>query len=332
MKTDTIFEHIPLVSVAMTTYNGEKYLKEQIDSILNQSYKNIELVICDDCSKDGTWRILQEYATMDNRIKIVQNSSNLGFIRNFEQAISLCTGDFIALSDQDDIWEPWKLEESLQAIESYDLVCTNSLLVDENNNSLEYTLKDTLECYSISENQDLLFKHLCFHNFAQGSTMLARAQFLKSIKIPVETTYRIFHDHWYALNATVLGNGLMYIDKPSIRYRQHQAQVTVKKEKKEFLRLLTTVHSKSQNDDLIKNCNASIDLCKNILKLPLIENKRKFVLEVKKYFECMKNKNWYTFCFFVKYHDAIYLDNHAFRKTLRIAKRFLGLLIHKIEG
>ena len=61
MKMDTIFEHIPLISVAMTTYNGEKYLKEQIDSILNQSYKNIELVICDDCSKDGTWSILQEY-------------------------------------------------------------------------------------------------------------------------------------------------------------------------------------------------------------------------------------------------------------------------------
>ena len=161
-------------------------------------------------------------------------------------------------------------------------MCTNSLLVDENNSSLRYTLKDTLTCYSISENQDLLFKHLCFHNFAQGSTMLARAQFLKTIKIPVETNYRIFHDHWYAINATVLGNGLMYIDKPSIRYRQHQAQVTVKKEKK--------------------------------------------------YFECMKNKNWYTFCFFVKYHDVIYLDNHIFRKILRIAKRFLGLIRHKIGG
>lgn len=240
MKTDTIFEHIPLISVAMTTYNGEKYLKEQIDSILNQSYKNIELVICDDCSKDGTWSILQE---------------------------------------------------SIRTIGNYDLVCTNSLLVDENNSSLGYTLKDTLKCYSISENQDLLFKHLCFHNFAQGSTMLARAQFLKAIKIPVETNYRIFHDHWYAINATVLGNGLMYIDKPSIRYRQHQAQVTVKKEKKEFLKLLTTVHSKSQNDDLINNCNASIDLCENILKLPLIENKRKFVLEEKKYFECMKTES-----------------------------------------
>lgn len=57
----------PLVSVAMTTYNGEKCLKEQIDSILNQSYKNIELVICDDCSTDGTWGILQEYAANDKR-------------------------------------------------------------------------------------------------------------------------------------------------------------------------------------------------------------------------------------------------------------------------
>lgn len=321
-----------LVSVAMTTYNGEKYLKEQIDSILNQSYKNIELVICDDCSKDGTWSILQEYAARDDRIKIIQNSSNLGFIRNFEQAISLCTGEFIALSDQDDIWEAWKITESIQSIGNYDLVCTNSLLVDENNCSLGYTLKDTLECYSISENQDLLFKHLCFHNFAQGSTMLARAQFLKSIKIPAETTYRIFHDHWYAINATLLGNGAIYINKPSIRYRQHQEQVTIQKEKKEFKRLLTVIHSTNQNNNLINGCNVSIDLCENILKLPLIENKKMFVLEAKKYFECMKNKNWYTFCFFVKYHDAIYLDKNILRKSLRIIKRFLGLLKYKIIG
>lgn len=320
-----------LVSIAMTTYNGEKYLKEQIDSILNQSYKNIELVICDDCSTDGTWSILQEYALKDKRIKIIQNSSNLGFIRNFEQAISLSTGDFIALSDQDDIWECWKIAKSLEALGNHDLVCTNSLLVDENNISLGYTLKDTLECHSIPDDQDLIYRHLCFHNFVQGSTMLARAQFLKNIKIPEKTSHRIFHDHWYAINATFLGNGVVYINKPSIRYRQHLEQVTVEKKKKEFKSLLFTVHSKSQNENLIEGCNTRIDLCENILKLPLEENKRKFVEEVRKYFDHMKDKDWFTLCFFVKYHDALYLDKNIVRKTLRITKRFLGLIKHKLK-
>lgn len=125
------FEGTPLVSVAMTTYNGEKFLREQIDSILNQTYQNLEIVICDDCFTDGTFGILEEYERRDSRIKLRRNERNLGFIKNFEQAVSLCTGEFIALSDQDDIWEPWKLEESVKNIEGYDLLCTNSLLVDE---------------------------------------------------------------------------------------------------------------------------------------------------------------------------------------------------------
>ena len=76
----------------MATYNGEKYLKEQIDSILDQSIQNFELVICDDCSKDSTWSILEEYAQRDSRIRIYENEKNLGVKHNFEKAISLTRG------------------------------------------------------------------------------------------------------------------------------------------------------------------------------------------------------------------------------------------------
>lgn len=76
----------------MTTYNGEKYLCEQLDSILSQTYKDFELIICDDCSKDKTSEILNKYEQKDSRIKVFINKQTLGFKKNFEKAISLCRG------------------------------------------------------------------------------------------------------------------------------------------------------------------------------------------------------------------------------------------------
>ncbi|MEE0133391.1 MAG: glycosyltransferase family 2 protein [Treponema sp.] len=333
MKTDTIFEHIPLISVAMTTYNGEKYLREQIDSILNQTYQNLEIVICDDCSTDGTFGILEEYGRRDSRIKLRRNERNLGFIKNFEQAVSLCTGDFIALSDQDDIWEPWKLEESVKNIEGYDLLCTNSLLVDEDGESLGYTLKDSLECHSIPNDQEMLFKHLCFHNFVQGATILAPASFLKSVAPVPEKFMGIgLHDYWYALNA-INGNGIVYLDVCSLRYRQHGRQVTVNTKRPHFSQQLVTTLSSDEQANHICWCDKHSVLQDVVLhSFALPPEKSRFIEDTKKYFEHMKDKDWFTFCFFVKYHDAMYLDKNFFRKTLRITKRLLGLMKYKILG
>ena len=107
-----------MISVAMTTYNGEKYLKEQIDSILSQSEKDIELIICDDCSTDNTNKILSDYTEKDKRVHVYKNELNLGYVKNFEKAISLCSGDYIALSDQDDIWLPEHLSVLLKHLKN----------------------------------------------------------------------------------------------------------------------------------------------------------------------------------------------------------------------
>ena len=109
----------------MATYNGEAFIREQMDSILAQSYKNIEVVACDDCSTDGTYEILQEYARKDGRVKCFQNAANLGFKKNFERAITLCSGEFIALSDQDDVWLKEKLEVQLKALKEEEASCGN---------------------------------------------------------------------------------------------------------------------------------------------------------------------------------------------------------------
>src|ERR1700761_5678732 len=93
-----------LVSIALCTYNGEQFIDSQLDSILAQSYPNIEIIAVDDCSTDATWEVLQDYAQKDKRVRACRNEHNLGHTLNFQKAIALATGEYIALCDQDDIW------------------------------------------------------------------------------------------------------------------------------------------------------------------------------------------------------------------------------------
>lgn len=104
----------PLVSIVMCTYNGEMFLRHQIDSILAQTYANIELIVADDASSDNTVTILEEYRRKDPRIKFLMNAVNSGYNKNFERAFSLAQSDYIAISDQDDVWEKNKIETMMK--------------------------------------------------------------------------------------------------------------------------------------------------------------------------------------------------------------------------
>jgi len=104
------------VSIVICTYNGQSYLREQLDSVINQTYPLREIIIQDDGSNDGTWSILQEYAEKDSRIKLFVNEGERGFDPNFYSAMFKATSDYIALCDQDDIWELTKIERQMQSI------------------------------------------------------------------------------------------------------------------------------------------------------------------------------------------------------------------------
>ena len=99
-----------MISIVLATYNGARYIREQIDSVLAQTIQDFELVVCDDGSTDDTVSILRDYALKDKRIHVYVNDHNLGFKKNFENAISKSIGDYVALCDQDDIWLPDHLE------------------------------------------------------------------------------------------------------------------------------------------------------------------------------------------------------------------------------
>lgn len=221
----------------MATYNGAKYIREQIDSILIQTIQDFELVVCDDCSKDNTLLILREYAEKDHRIRVYENDKNLGFKKNFEKAISLCNGEFIALCDQDDIWLPEHLNLlHKNMIDNVQVVCGDALLIDENGKSLNMTLSyiDSMDYVPVN-NLDIARHILLGKGTFQGASMLIRKSLIKyALPIPQETT---FHDVWLSALACFTG-GLSYINQPVLKYRRHNEEITAGKRRLSFMRLL----------------------------------------------------------------------------------------------
>ena len=214
----------PLISIAMAVFNGEKYLRQQIDSILKQTISDFELIICDDCSTDGTWNLLKRFSESDDRIRIIQNNHNLGFKKNFEHAVSLCSGEYIALSDQDDIWTQDHLESLFNSIGDKFLACGNSELVNENGKPLGITLKEQESLDFIPVNDfDKLKSILLYRNPYQGATMLMKRELIQYV-LPFPDKVN-FHDTWIASVACATG-GLNYVDKVLLKYRRVASSVT----------------------------------------------------------------------------------------------------------
>ncbi|MBR2092232.1 MAG: glycosyltransferase [Fibrobacter sp.] len=205
-------------SIALATYNGTKFLREQLDSILSQSATDFEVIACDDCSTDKTLQILQEYASRDSRFKVYQNAKNLGFKKNFERILSLCKGEFIAFCDQDDIWEPDHLDVLYKNIGENDYIGANSLIIDEKDVSQNKTLLEYWPIHVMPQNEKELFQHELYSNVIQGTASLIRASLIKhALPIPEDIKY---HDYWFALVAG-LNEKCKYIGDVVLKYRRH---------------------------------------------------------------------------------------------------------------
>lgn len=214
-----------LVSIALCTYNGEAYLREQLDSIVNQSYPAIELIAVDDCSSDNTLKILEEYAAEYPFIQVCVNPENLGYIRNFEKALGLCNGDFIALSDQDDIWDLKKIEKQVKAIGDHLLIYHDSEFVDQNGQSLHRKMSDIMNLYRGDQPEAFLF-----FNCISGHSVLMKKE-LRDELLPFPNAY--FHDWWMGYVATNLGS-IDFISECLVKYRQHQkADTNILKRKRD---------------------------------------------------------------------------------------------------
>lgn len=238
---------MPLVSVALAVYNGEKYLRQQVESILNQTVADIELVMSDDCSIDGSWKVMEQLATEDSRIRIYRNESNLGFKDNFGKAIEKCHGEYIALSDCDDIWEPNHLEMLLDIIGDKALACGNSTLVDADGIPTGTTLRQQ-EALDWIPNDDMkkLLSIILFRNPYQGATMLMRRTFIdKALPIPSKMRY---HDTWFASLACFCG-GISYTKQSLMKYRRTNASITGLRSKRKS-KLYRFLHLRFDDDRL----------------------------------------------------------------------------------
>ena len=198
-----------MISVCMATYNGEKYIKEQIDSILCQLKEDDELIISDDGSKDTTLHIINSFK--DNRIKIFPNKGGKGFVRNFENAIKHSTGDYIFLCDQDDIWMSNKVEKVLKQLQEYDLIVHDAELIGAEGESLQRNY------YSTLHTSKGFFMNLWKTRFL-GCCMAFRRELKKDIiPFPKNT---VGHDYWIGMYA-LSKYKVLFMEESLIYYRRH---------------------------------------------------------------------------------------------------------------
>ncbi len=201
-----------MISVCIATYNGEKYIREQLDSILTQLGSEDEVVISDDGSKDNTLKIVESYN--DKRIIVLHNKGKHGFTHNFENAIKNAKGDIIFLSDQDDVWPESKVESFLEVIKPGYLVISDA-----------WVCSGTLEKrFRLSEVR--CFKSTYWQNLYKGMFLGSTMAFTKdSLDYFLPIPNVLGHDMWFAL-LSALKNKLIYLDKPLLLYRRHDATVT----------------------------------------------------------------------------------------------------------
>lgn len=201
----------------MPTYNGARYVREQLDSILAQTYPNFEIVVIDDNSTDQTFEILKGYAKHQN-VRIFRNLENLGVTANFEKAMRLANGELIALSDQDDIWMHDKLAALVDHLGNCTLAYANSTLIEENGTPTGKTIQQQLKIRPIEGKQDRAFY---FSNCIPGHAMLFRKALLDyALPLPKHSMY----DQWLAFVSARL-NGIAYLNRPLVQYRQHAQSV-----------------------------------------------------------------------------------------------------------
>jgi glycosyltransferase involved in cell wall biosynthesis len=217
------------VSVALCTHNGERFLREQLDSLIAQTRRPDELIICDDASNDATGDIIQKFAReAPFPVQVQINLSALGTVKNFENAIGSCKGDLVFLCDQDDVWLPEKidlLEQHFNTESRTDLFFSNARLVDHQTRP---ELRDLFAEIGFDQRKQRLVKNgraldvMLRANYICGATMAFRASF-KQLLLPIPEFGPLIHDGWIALLLSAVGK-VSFQRQPLISYRLHDRQ------------------------------------------------------------------------------------------------------------
>lgn len=212
------------VSVAMATYNGEKYIKEQLITILNQTRKPNEIIICDDCSSDRTVEYIKDIEKLYPKfVKLIQNNINLGFSKNFEKACRLCSGEYIFFADQDDVWELNRIEQMLNEWNSsYGVFFSDATVIDEGGNRIfDSFYQDIYHLNFRTLSQINLKERIMNGNLTiYGYTMAVKKELLDEC-LP----FVLQHDQTIPIVAALTSN-IGFCSTPLTKYRQHSSTVS----------------------------------------------------------------------------------------------------------
>jgi glycosyltransferase involved in cell wall biosynthesis len=279
----------PLVSVVMCTYNGEKFLHSQIGSVLSQTYSNLELIIADDASSDNTVRILEEYRRKDSRVTYFVNEKNLGYNKNFEKAILLASGDYIATCDQDDIWAASKIEIMMNKWPEGSLF-VYSLSGSFTGDDFENRTDAPKVFYSAIDD----VHKLVFNSPVHGHACMFKKE-LSSRCLPFPPD--IFYDWWISMHAAAIGM-IGYVPQTLTWHRVHD---------KNFSRTLTSIKDKVEREQQLRK--QSVYFLETFFERPAAREKEKnSLLQYAAILKTMNGKkfSWPMFNYVMKNRNIIF--------------------------
>jgi glycosyltransferase involved in cell wall biosynthesis len=230
-----ITEDMPSVSVAMATFNGARYIRQQLDSLAAQTHLPSELVVTDDGSTDDTLKILEDFASRSLfRVLIHRNEARLGYRANFLHATTLCKSDLIAFSDQDDIWDRRKIEKCIPLFDNPDVLLAyhNALIITAEGRTVR-SLDDWVVPNLINPPMSL-----GPWPFVKGFTQIFRRSVpllpeLWEMSVDWNAQKRMAHDQWFFFLSSALGS-IAYVNEPLVHYRQHDANIVGAREREHF--------------------------------------------------------------------------------------------------
>lgn len=203
-----------MISVCIPTYNGEKYILKQLNSILTQLDVDDEVIISDDSSSDDTINLIK--SLNDNRILISENNKFKSPVYNMENALKLAKGDYIFMADQDDIWVGNKVSEMLKYLKNYNLVISNASIIDQN----EKIIKNSY--FEWKKSGKGFFKNFAKNSYIGCAMAFDRKILAASLPFPQKLA---MHDVWIGLIAEVFGK-VYFLENKLILYRRHEANLT----------------------------------------------------------------------------------------------------------
>ena len=213
----------PLISVILPTYNGEKYLAETLESVLNQTYTNLEIIIVDDCSTDSTIDIIKSYN--DERIKLYVNEKNLGIGDNTNKALSLATGEFIMMQDHDDISSPSRAELQLKCLIDHPDVTGVTLNVKSFKGNPPIEIYNILDTYHIDKTANE-FRAIQIYRYPAHQTIFYRRSILDNLDSYYSNQFIVAGDLYFIVKLNLAGATWILLTDYLVAYRSHQQMAT----------------------------------------------------------------------------------------------------------